>query len=162
MTSKHPLLSSNDYFNGLNVHRCNDWQAPLQAICIIKYSTTEEIEKLLHVAFNSQTVQEVEEAIDALGLESIPFPEIHARKGKKHKSTIVKKASPHGNEFEGICPIASTAQALHYVGRIKKGRKMSCPLNKDRVLQYMSTMAKSRQRFFATHNDITVASDTEI
>lgn len=91
MTSKHPLLTSNYYFNGLNVHRCNDWQAPLQAICIIKYSTTEEIEKLLHVAFNSQTVQEVEEAIDALGLESIPFPEIHARTGKNTNLRLLKK-----------------------------------------------------------------------
>ena len=84
---------------------------------------------------------------------------------EKEKNTnlrLLKKQVLMANEFEGICPIASTAQALHYVGRIKKGRKMSCPLNKDRVLQYMSTMAKSRQRFFATHNDITVASDTEI
>ena len=39
----------------------------------------EEIEKLLHVAFNGQTEQEVDVAITALGLESIPFSGIHAR-----------------------------------------------------------------------------------
>lgn len=37
---------------------------------------------LLHVGFNGQTEQEVDEAISAFGLESIPFSEIHAKKGK--------------------------------------------------------------------------------
>ena len=105
--------------------------------CVTKYSTMEETKKLLHVAFNGQTEQEVDEVISALGLESTPFSEIHATQ-KKHKSTIVKKAIPHGNAFEGIHPIASTAQStgkvraphpgialLHYVGRSKKDRKMT-------------------------------------
>jgi len=42
----------------------------------------EEIEKLLHMAFNGQTEQEVDVPISALGLESIPFTGIHARTGK--------------------------------------------------------------------------------
>ena len=64
------------------MNRCNDWQASLQVICITKYSTMEETEKLLHVPFNGQTEQEVHEAISALGLETIPFSEIHAKTGK--------------------------------------------------------------------------------
>ena len=50
--------------------------------CVTKYSTMEEIEKLLHVAFNGQTEQEVDVAISAFRLESIPFCGIHARTGK--------------------------------------------------------------------------------
>lgn len=42
----------------------------------------EQTEKLLHVAFNGQTEQAADEAISALGLESIPFSEIHAKTGK--------------------------------------------------------------------------------
>ena len=30
---------------------------------------------------------------------------------RKHKSTIDQKAIPHGNAFEGIHPIVSTAQS---------------------------------------------------
>lgn len=78
--------------------------------CVTKYSTIEETEKLLHMAFNGQTEQEVDEVISALGLESLPFSDIHAKQ-EKHKSTIVRKAIPHGNVFEGIRRIASTAQS---------------------------------------------------
>ena len=42
----------------------------------------EEIEKLLHVALYGQTEQEVDVAISALGLESIPLSGIHAKTGK--------------------------------------------------------------------------------
>ena len=42
----------------------------------------EETEKLLHVALYGQTEQEVDAAISALGLESIPFSGIYARTGK--------------------------------------------------------------------------------
>ena len=80
------------------------------SVHVTKYSTMEETEKLLHVAFNRQTEQEVDEVTSALGLESIPFSEIHATQ-EKHKSTIVKKAIPHGNAFGAIHPIASTAQS---------------------------------------------------
>ena len=55
----------------------------IDSACFTKYSTMEETEKLLHVAFNGQTEQEVDEVISALGLESIPFSEIHATQ-KKH------------------------------------------------------------------------------
>ena len=78
--------------------------------CVTKYSTMEETERLLHMAFNGQTEQEVDEVISALGLESIPFSEIYAKK-EKPKPTIVKKAIPHGNSFECIHPIASIAQS---------------------------------------------------
>ena len=33
------------------------------------------------------------------------------QKQEKHKSTIVEKTIPHGNPFEGIRRIASTAQS---------------------------------------------------
>lgn len=152
-------------------NRCNDWQASLQAISITKYSTMEEIEKLLHVAFNGQTEEEVDEAIGALGLESIPFPEIHARTGKNTNLRLLKRQflmATHLRVSARLLQVHSLEencelliQVLQYVGRIKKDRKISCPLDKGHVLQYMSTIAKSRQRFFATHNDVSAASDTQ-
>jgi len=48
---------------------------------------------------------------------------------EKHKSTIDKKAIPHGNAFEGIHSLEEKCefliQVLYYVGRSKKDRKMT-------------------------------------
>ena len=101
---------------------------------------------MLHVAFNGQTEQEVDEAIDALGLESIPFPEIHARTGKKTNLRLLKKQvlmAMHLRVSAQLLQLHSLEencklliQVLHYVGRIKKDRKMSCPVDKDHVHEH--------------------------
>ena len=89
---------------------------------------------LFHVAFNGLTKQKVDEAISALGLESIPFSEIHAKIGKTNLRLLKRQflMATHLRVSTGLLQLHSLEekcelliQVFHYVGRSEKDRKMT-------------------------------------